>query len=51
MHRFMFFIIMTFNFYLNKRYEIDYFYASTNDDEKYDFVEIDFDETNDDELS
>ena len=38
MHEFVLFIIMTFNFYLNKNNKIDYFYANANDDKKINFV-------------
>ena len=32
---------MTFSFYLNKNYEIDYFHTNANDDKKIDFVDDD----------
>ena len=35
----MFFIIITFNFYLNKNNKIDYFYTNVNDDKKINFVD------------
>ena len=38
MHKLVFFIIITFDFYLNKNNKIDYFYASASDDKKIDFV-------------
>ena len=39
MHEFVFFIIITFNLYLNKNYKVSYFYANANDDEKINFVD------------
>ena len=48
----MLFIIVSFNFYLNKSYEIEYLYASANDDRKADFVDkrLTVDDVDDDEL-
>ena len=42
MHEFVFFIIITFSFHLNKNNKIDYFYFDANDDEKIDFVNDEF---------